>query len=117
MIYDENYPTDENSSNFSKIHNSNAIDKLKLFDRTLYESFLETVFGKIDWNQFKDYDPQLYLKTLRNWHSKAYLQSDLKVQYLFEYVVKKDLDVIFIQEADNNAILKSLPDNYFFVNF
>jgi hypothetical protein len=63
----------------------------------MYESFLETVFGKIEWNKFKDYDPQLYLKALKNWHSKAYLQLDLKLECLFEYIVTKNLDVIFIQ--------------------
>lgn len=44
----------------------------------VYEAFVEYVYGKVDWKKIKEYDTSLYLAELKKWHSKCYLQLDLK---------------------------------------
>ena len=49
LAYDSFHPTIEFSSKANDTKKTDEIDNLKLFDRLLYEIFLESVFGEIDW--------------------------------------------------------------------
>ena len=91
-----------------------TVDRLKLFDRVLYEAFLLAVFGEVDWSRIKEYDSQRYLTELAKWHSKAYLKLATKIKLLCDYINKKDLDILFIQEANVEEVAKCLSGQYTF---
>ena len=98
----------------SASHDNQTIEMLKMFDKMMYEAFVETVFGPVDWSNIRDYDCKVYLEELRKWHSKCYLQLEVKVRVLCDYITARDLDVLFVQEADVDSISKALPDAYMY---
>jgi hypothetical protein len=55
LLYQEN----ERNVKCKNITDS-EVEKLKMFDRMVYEAFLEYVYGKINWEKIKEYDANIF---------------------------------------------------------
>ena len=89
-----------------------SINLLRAFDWMMYEAFLTCLYGKVDWSNLKDYNVQRYIEELKKWHSKNYLKWQPKINYVKEYILRENLDVLFLQEAGHEKLESSISTNY-----
>lgn len=45
-----------------------SINLLRTFDWMMYEAFVTTLYGKVNWSNMKGYNVQRYVEDLRKWH-------------------------------------------------
>lgn len=65
LAYDSVYSGDKLEDQSFNLMDLEELQKLKVFDTVLYEVFLESVFGEINWELIKEYDSCRYLNALK----------------------------------------------------
>lgn len=116
IVWDRTY--EQNQSMLKDMQLSDAaLNKLRNFDYMIYHAYLEVLFGDVDMGRLEQYSSKTYLAELKKWHSKSYLNQNSKITFVKEYILKQELDVLFLQEAIAERAGEYLPsENYSFAS-
>ena len=63
----------------------------------MYKAFLHFLYGEVEMDRLGQYNVSRYMKELKKWHEKGYLNADTKINHVREYILKQELDVLFLQ--------------------
>lgn len=54
----------------------------------LYQAYLEYLFGNVDVGSLDKCSIDRYKEELKRWHSKSYLNTNMKIKYVRDYILK-----------------------------
>lgn len=64
------------------------------------------VYDISDTSNIKQLDPSHYQKFMKKWHSKSYVQNDLKMKLIGQYIIDYHIHITFIQENKESGFQK-----------